>query len=259
MNLPQEILDEILSHLPPDDDLSLHQCSLVSKSWLEPSRRRLFSDIRIGEEHHQRWLDKISPANTGLLRHVRSFTYFPELFHHDYPRPGICALRDYLPSLCQLRALTFSDLHIEPTISENLEIFTAFRQTLSSLSFNQVRITWSAFVALIGYFPNLRKLDVQMSWFMVDDSPVPQLSHVLRGTLLVSNYRFIDTEPFIDRLHTLKPEFDELVIIWDYDHRLAAAVGPSLKYLSVDSCRGTFPQNSRLLLDQGTDSTPFFR
>jgi len=42
MNLPQELLDEILSYLPPDDregKRPLRNYSLVAKSWVNPSRR----------------------------------------------------------------------------------------------------------------------------------------------------------------------------------------------------------------------------
>ena len=117
MNLPQELLDEILSHIPSWDRSSLRQCSLVSKSWLEPSRRRLFSYVYIHSNYtYEPWLKNVSPANTGLLRHVRSLEYtarsydsecvpgMPDhsptlLFDDDYLLPGRCLQPSRLFSL----------------------------------------------------------------------------------------------------------------------------------------------------------------
>ena len=50
MRLPQELLDEILSYLPLDDEWdeqSLRNCSLVAKSWVDPMRRRPFKTVEI--------------------------------------------------------------------------------------------------------------------------------------------------------------------------------------------------------------------
>lgn len=53
----------------------LRSCSLVVKSWLGPSQRRLFASVFVDMESHQSWLDNISPRNTGLFHHVRSLVY----------------------------------------------------------------------------------------------------------------------------------------------------------------------------------------
>ncbi|KAF9645588.1 hypothetical protein BDM02DRAFT_3119996 [Thelephora ganbajun] len=227
MHLPEELLDEIFGHLPPDDRRSLQNCSLVSKSWLQPSRRLLFARIIIESTTYQSWLDKISPTNTGLLCHVRSLTYF--IGGDDC---GVSLLRDYLPSFFQLQQLSFCFTNIEPTIYEHLEWFSAFQHTLSRLYFAHVLITWSAFVALIGYFPNLRDLNIFRSSFQVDDLPVPPPPHALRGKLSIT---FRDMIGFpVDRLVGLKLEYEELEMYGGYQTRLAAAVRRKLKRLGVD-------------------------
>ncbi|KAF9647920.1 hypothetical protein BDM02DRAFT_3116226 [Thelephora ganbajun] len=73
MDLPQELLDEVLNHLPLDDkydELPLRNCSLVAKSWVQPGRRRLFETHEIREKIYRSWLDNIPPTGDGLLQHV---------------------------------------------------------------------------------------------------------------------------------------------------------------------------------------------
>ncbi|KAF9645595.1 hypothetical protein BDM02DRAFT_493178 [Thelephora ganbajun] len=233
MYLPEELVDKILGHLPPDDRWSLENYSLVSKSWLQPSRRLLFARIIIESTTYQSWLDNISPTNTGLLRHVRSLTYY-HIGGDEATgsRCGVYALRDYLPSFFQLQQLTLYIMNIEPTICEHLEWFSAFQHTLSSLSLSLVSITWSAFVALVGYFPNLRDLYIYEPSFQVDDRPVPPLPHPLRGRLVVISGRV--TEFPIDRFVGLKLEYEELVMYGRYETSLVDAVGGTLKRLKID-------------------------
>ena len=235
MYLPQELLDQIFTYFPLDDLQSLRSCSLVSKSWLEPSRRLLFAHVLIDATSYQSWLDKISPKNTGLLYHVRSLTYFQRRGTRD-PRCRASALCDYFPSFCKLKILTFRGLSIEPNLS--LEMFSAFQHTLSSLQFMRVSIPWSAFVAVLGWFPNVRTLSIRNSSFQADGRPVTHIHHPLRGMLIIdSSWCYMG--PFIDRFPTLKQEYEELVVFGRYDHRLVAAVEASLKSLKIHRCKGT--------------------
>jgi hypothetical protein len=239
MNLPQELLDEIIGHLPPHDEESLKSCSLVSKSWVEPCQRLLFKSIYLRQDNYQSWKDAISPTNVTLLRHVRSLTYSPSAITR-IPDPclSIYALRDYLPSFSQLRKLNLCGVDIEPTISEHLELLTAFQHTLVSLALNWVSTAWSSFVVLIGHFPNLRNLELIDIWFQADDLPVPDAVHAGRGRLCVSLMGDVDV--LCDRLAGLKPEYNELELIGAYEHRLVAAVERSLECLSFNRCDCTW-------------------
>ena len=247
MNLPQELLDEILSHLPPHDG-SFHRCSLVSKSWLEPSRRRLFSSIYIDPYTYKSWLKNVSPANVGLLRHVRRLEYtaqpyeserLPGMPDHSAAQLldgdrllGFYNLRDYFPSFCQLNTLVLCNIELEPTITEHLEIFSAFQHTLSSLSLTNFTITWSAFVALVGYFPRLQYLEIWNSSVLVDDTPVPELPHTLHGRLVIGMRE--SAKQLVDLFLGLKQEYEELEMATDYEPRLVAAAEASLKSLRVE-------------------------
>ena len=78
MNLPQELLEEILSHLPLEDEQgkqSLQKHSLVAKSWVNPTQRRLFETVELQDKTLNLWLANIPSTNEELLRHVRSLAY----------------------------------------------------------------------------------------------------------------------------------------------------------------------------------------
>lgn len=188
MSLPQELIDEILSHLPfrnQKDQQTLQNCSLVAKSWIDPSRRRLFETIRITDWNCQSWMDKIPPSNTELLRHVRHFC----LFGPDPQEPGpvsecadISNFCVYFPSLRRLHTIELCDAYI-PNIPQRIEMFSPCQQVLSSLIFAGALLPWRSFIALIDYFPNLRNLELQSLHLMGTDRNSPPLSRPLRGTL----------------------------------------------------------------------------
>ena len=244
MNLPQELLDEIFSHLSDRARPStLRSCSLVSKSWLTPSRRLLFSRISIDVNKYQPWLEQIPPTNTALLRHARTLTYFIQGYEINDLRYHVCLLRDYLPSFCQLQTLNLCNLDIEPTIPDDLHLFSAFQHTLSSLSFSWVTIAWSSFVALVGNFPQLRKLEIIGTSFREDERPVPEVSHVLCGKLFVDLFTKRSMGLPSHRFAELKPEYEELEILGTYEHNLIAAVEKTLKSLKINlhDCTSTYP------------------
>ena len=111
MDIPPELFDEILSCLPSDDRRSLQSCSLVAKSWVNPSRRRLFETVHIrattlrawqtsippaDDREPQRaalalqpWLDSIPPANGGLFEYVQWLLQL---------RSVIASRRDHVPN-----------------------------------------------------------------------------------------------------------------------------------------------------------------
>jgi hypothetical protein len=256
MHLPTELVGEILSHLPSDDEESLRSCSLVAKSWLDPCQRRLFESVRIDLDTYQPWLDNIPSTNTELLRHVRELTYVIRGRGGSWHPPcRIGDLRGYLPSFYRLRRLTFGVVDVEPIIPDRANLFFAFQHTLLSLSLVRVSITWNGFVTLLGYFPNINNLVVRDVSFDVDNRPTPHLPRALRGRLLVCCTKERDPEPFIDRFAGLKLEYEELVIMGDYDQRLVAAVEPSLKRLRIIRANCTVSHHAHHLAAYAIDLT----
>ena len=257
MRLPTELIDEILDHLPSDDEESLRSCSLVAKSWLDPCQRRLFEAIIIDMDTYQPWFDNISPTNTELLRHVQQLMYVP--MRKKDPRYPPYRIGDdfrvYLPSFCQLQYLIFGLVDIESIIPDHKNLFFAFQHTLFALSLLRVSTTWNGLVTLLGYFPNLKNLEICEVSLDVDARPAPHLPRALRGRLFVRCDKEMDQEPLIDRFAGLKLEYEELVIMGDYDQRLVAAVESTLKRLRIGRRTCTLPHHTHHLTAYTSDLT----
>ena len=244
MNLPQELLDEILSYLPSEDrqgQQSLASCSLVSKSWTNPSRRHLFNAANIREKSLQSWRDTISPANHELLQHIRALSYVTDAkgLPSNYPLEyRIDILQDYLPSLHRLQRLSLFSMRISSEISPKLEILSAFQYTLSQLSLDHCDVTISALVALINYFPNLAHLDLAFLFHVADRNPTPSLSRPRMSRLCLSGVR-TNTLRILDQLSELGLAFDEVVVksrrsvLLHALTRIANTVGKKVKCLKL--------------------------
>jgi len=75
MDLPQELIDEIIDHVLSDGEESLRNCSLAARSWIHPSQRRIFESVTtLGAARLKLWLNTISPTNVKILQHVRSLS-----------------------------------------------------------------------------------------------------------------------------------------------------------------------------------------
>ena len=236
MKLPQELLDEIHGH--QDDKQSLRNFSLVSKPWLDPSRRRLFETVKIRQETLESWWNIIPPTNDGVLRHVRSLTYlaaidiFRTLFPSEY---CLDVIREYFPSLPQLRHFSLGSRRLN-VISRDIDMFSPFRHTLVRLSLEHRNVKIGTFVTLINYFPNLNRLDLSGLFRMEDYEPTPPLSRQLLRELHVRGGD-LDAN-FLDRLSELGLAFEEIVlnaqpIRVQPVERIVNAVGVSVKRLRL--------------------------
>ena len=247
MNLPFELVDEIIDHLPEDDKQSLRNCSLVAKSWIDPSQRRLFHRVDIARSNLQSWLDNISPSNAILLGHVR-YLWFEE-YHKGEIEPAHRALRDYFPSFCQLRGLALHSAHISLE-SLRIELFSAFQHSLSTISLG-CSITKDAFVTLINYFPSLAHIHLHGLDYPTNSGPTPSLSRLLFKSLYItvgpSRTLFL-----LDELSRSGLRFDEVAIAsmmeptWpEFSRRVVEIFGAHTKYLRI---HGSFERKYSLSL-----------
>lgn len=217
MILPPEILDKILEYIPA---IKLQQptflaCALVATWWTEPSQRRLFSLAIVTESNHERWIKGVvlSRSKTRLLGYVRSLWYHRVQSFKDKYRMRDLAQdsAEYLSALCNLRSLTVQNTWVEHISEEGYRsCFSAFRGTLTYLSLDSSVTSFSAFAALVDYFPNIRTLLLYSLTLKPDDGPVPTSSRPLRGKAHI-HVQHHDLE-FFDRLAELNPEYEELVI-----------------------------------------------
>ena len=210
MKLPQELVDEIIGYLPWHHPEYIRACSLVATSWLRPSQKRLFEEIRIQKQNLPSWLKNISPKNVELLGHVRSLSYVtPSEVSQGMIGPLHRTLCGYLPSFRQLRRLTLSAPI--PLPHQQIEIFSAFQNTLFHISLSNHTITVKAFITLINYFSNLESLHLNALRYGKEGGPFPPLRRRLLKKLSVIESSAYNMELF-GELSELGLQFDEVVI-----------------------------------------------
>ena len=127
----------------------------------------------------------------------------------DLPKePG-----EFLSALHNIHSLELVNIRIEHLSRELETCFSAFRGTLTTLTLGLFTTSFSAFVSLIDYFPNITALQLGAFGLAPDEGPVPSLSRPLRGKISIRpplpNSCYL---MFIDRLARLDQEYEELVI-----------------------------------------------
>ena len=218
--LPPEMLDKILENIPANREgqLTLRACALAATWWKGPSQRRLFSSVSIRNENHQRWMDGVvhSGSKTHLIGYARSLQIFRgELFGTKYRMRDLPQdSGEYSSALSNIRSLMSTNIKVEHVGEEGFHTcFSAFRETLTFLFLEFFSTSFSAFVALVDYFPNITTLRLRSFDLEPDEEPVPTLSRPFRGKLYIQTTKPDPFElKFFGRLAKLNPEYEELAI-----------------------------------------------
>lgn len=108
-DLPQELIDEVVGYLSLDDGKSLRSCSLVAKSWIPPSQKRLLESVKahaLLEAAMQSWKNNVLPEY-ALLQYVRSL-FVGNLSPSQRSEALVPFLHARLRSFLQLGRLTLS-------------------------------------------------------------------------------------------------------------------------------------------------------
>ena len=245
MALPPEILDNILERIPANGKgrLTLAACALVATWGTGPSQRRLFSSVFIDEGNYERWMNSVvlPRSKAHLLEYVRSLWQCRGLdMRIKYQMQDLAQdSGGYLLALRNLYGLTLYAIRVEHINADQFRTcFSAFRETLTYLSLENFATSFSAFVTLVDYFPNIATL--QIDWFEVesDERPVPSLSRPLRGKLDLRGVHE-DCLEFFDRFSKLDLGYEELAIsnsymiaeeIWECILRISTS---SVKFLRL--------------------------
>ena len=237
MHLPPELLDEIINHLP-DNTRYLRNCSLVAKSWVYPSQRRLFDTVDVlGDSDLRSWVRTISPTKAGVLQHVRSL-HCQVAESPSSPHPSIDFLRDYSHSFRQLERLTLYAGFLPPLT--RIGTYSAFQHTLSYLSVQCCLATTNGLVTLINYFPNLAHLDLSEICHWEDNQPTPPLSRPLQK-LSLTEFCTENSLDLLDRLLAIRPQCEEIAIAMHWSsypslaQRVIDGVDVSVKRLCLAS------------------------
>jgi hypothetical protein len=156
----------------------------------------------------------LSEPKTRLCRYVRSFKRDFGLGNRTrYPMRGLPGdSGGYLSALHNLRILSLNNIILEKISEEGfLTCFSAFRETLTKLYIWSCAMSFSAFVTMVDYFPNLTVLQLGFVELKPDEGSVPSLSRPLRGTIRI-DFMTPSCLGFANQLAKLDLEYDRLVI-----------------------------------------------
>jgi len=208
----------ILERVPESEEgrSTLMACALVATSWRGPSQRRLFSSVLIDEYNYKSWMNCVvsSGYKAHLLKFVRSLTHWRDPNPKTkYPMENLPQdSGEYLSALPNIRTLKLYHIRIERISEEGFRTcFSAFRETLTALSLGTFDTSFSAFVTLVDYFPNITSLELGSIVLEPDEEPAPVLSRPLRGKVHVWGAHASRLE-FLGRFVKLELEYDELVL-----------------------------------------------
>ena len=220
VTLPPEILDKILEHIPTngiEGRPTLIACALVATRWTGPSQRRLFSSVSVHNWNYERWMNGVvlSGSKTHLLKYVRLLRHrrhIPDTGKRYLMRNLPKDSGEYFPALHNIRSLELLNIEIEHISEAGFRTcFSTFRETLTDLTLQNFDTPFSAFVTLVGYFPNITTLQLCAPVVGPDEGTVPPLSRPLRGKICLRNIYPSCMELF-SRLAKLDLEYEELVL-----------------------------------------------
>ena len=141
---------------------------------------------------------------------------------------------EYLSALHGVRSLTLYHIGIGPISQEDLcDCFSAFSEILTDLTLNTFVTSFSGFVTLLDYFPNLTTLKFSLFTVIPDKGPVPPLSRPLRGKIYVGS-PLVDCREFFNRFAELDLEYEELVVCsWIQTESVLRLSTGTVKYLRL--------------------------
>lgn len=183
VSLPQELIDETISCLPLNDKKTLRTCSLVARSWVYASQKRLFQSVSAPSKELGPWLGCISQKSSWLLRHVRHLNCMSERLGTAH------TLYDHSRSLHRLSRITLS----------------------------ACRVSVNELVALVNCFLNLECLSLRrLPIPSTDSDKTPSLSrrHPLRKLYISEGYKGFSDD--LGKLSEMGLRSDEVVFELNY-------------------------------------------
>ena len=174
--IPHEVVDEILDHLSTDSDLSpiLLACSLISKSWVAPCRRRLFHTIAFSGKFMNRWLKTFPIPEQSPAHRVRNLSL--SLGGWDAAPEEFFRRTQWFTNVEKLSVSALEGLNpvwIPP--------FGRLPRSVTSLTINTNIATLLEIRDVMEQMPNLNDLALSGCLAMVDRNRVQGIGTALRG------------------------------------------------------------------------------
>ena len=210
MDLPQEIIDEVIDNLA-FDFATLKSTSLVRKSWTHRSRRRLFYFVSIDSlSRLEQWSLSISSDPEGIASYPRVI-----LLSHDTPGPSwvkpanLDRFYDHFRSFSGVERLVISGLSTTKFDAASIShYFGNFTATVRSL---ELRTAVGAAASFICAFPLVDDLEIELpsgnNGEVMDLASVPRF----RGKFRLLDM-FCESSPLVETLCTLPLPFHTILV-----------------------------------------------
>ena len=157
VEIPQDIIEETLSHLGSSEDeavsrFALLSCSLVSKSWVTPCRRYLFRTITLSEKYMKNWIETFPVPEKSPAHHARKLRFW-----YTWPSGTPEGLFGYIPWFKNVREVAWGG-HVGLQQLCRILSLGNLSQSVVSLCIDMDLVTASQIRDVIEMLPNLYDL-----------------------------------------------------------------------------------------------------
>lgn len=166
MELPLDLFELFINHIPHDDVATLKSCCLVHTWWIPACRRRLFNSVTFHELFDlEVWADSFPSALHSPAEYVQTLAMsgvWASLVDEDFnPEEFDESLLKHFRSFDQVRKLVFTALDLVHAPSSPEIHFSHFRTSLTSLEFySPFPTTPTQLLHFICSFPHLDNLTI---------------------------------------------------------------------------------------------------
>lgn len=219
MDLPQEVVDEVIDNLA-FDFATLKSTSLVRKSWTHRSRRRLFYFVPINSLIRlENWSQSISPDPDGIA----SYPQVVHLLSVDAPKSwvkpeNLDRFYDHFRSFSQVERLVIHKLETARfDAASTLRYFGNFAATIRSLELRAPVGSQASLISFICAFPLVDDLTIELPAIIIgnggNQQEVPHIAAVpaFKGRLKLLDM-FHESLPLVELLSTLPLPFHTISV-----------------------------------------------
>ena len=237
LSLPQELINEVVDNLTHNADVEA--CSLVSRNWGYPARKRLLHHVRVCPDGVEDWLSRPPESIKRMAPHIVKF----ELGDHWSRSRGAPPFRwddtkRFLTRLISsltaspVRWLKIESFGVGGFSKATLEqCFEPIFRSLHSLELGNITACTDATRYFISLFPNLDDLRIgnvlppsrqpPSEWVGCGIKHSPRLS----GTLQLSNAEGVDNSEVFTSVTSLSPRFRVISLGKITDSNWSAVLG----------------------------------
>jgi len=181
--IPHDIINEILDYLASTSDFrSLRACALVSKSWVQPCRHRLFHTAVFTPASTRKWLKRFPVREASPAHHVREMRL--KITHDVHIRRKFFERMPWFTNVdkISLSGLGYGEVPLGHVFSPPLEpSFWKLPRSATSLDIGVGAITLVRVRDMMAQLPNLDNLVLSASISDVVGRRFPGIGTVLKG------------------------------------------------------------------------------